>query len=627
MTTKWVFDPEPPSGQRTGGSAAEYSFKGGVDILAREVIQNSLDAKKGSEAVGVTFRFVQLTDEMRGRFLEAISWETIEDNLRAAPEERGGGAIKSALAQMESTGLRLLIVEDTGTKGLEGTEKRSADSEKNPFCALVKDELYSDKGDETSGGSFGLGKSVLWAFSGLKTVLFSSVPATHPDGKSGLRFCGRTALPWHTTEDDGACTGAGWFGRAVGPNDASRRAESLWGAEAAAIASDCLCARADGDTGLSAVILGYSEPGESDRPLTEEADLMVGAVLESFWPAITLGALNVAVQVEENGEVVLRREVSPSAHPGYRQLGELLTRFHTGKLGEAETLEPGQEAFSKVTLGVPKRMALPQHNETVVKAVVLVRVLEDGEDCGEALERIFKFRKPGMVVRSDSQRNLSLGARPFIAAVLAGEAAGASENDKRAEQFLRAAEPPAHDEWTHKTRRIKLEYGQGASTRLSEFEKGIRDVVRRLVSKPEEKGGGLPRDLLKHLRFSTATGGPNARFLSVTHQKATVVDGSWHFSTRCRRLRVTPTPWHVLVRLNYGRDGGGSDPLKAIGSIDATDSTRLEIRNGVAYLEFPPHVEETRVVGRTDQDMMPAIGTRARLSIQVDAAAGAMPDV
>ncbi len=627
MTTKWVFDPEPPSGQRTGGSAAEYSFKGGVDILAREVIQNSLDAKKGVGAVGVNFRFVQLTDEMRSRFLEAISWETIEDNLRAAPEERGGGAIRSALDQMQATGLRLLVIEDTGTKGLEGAEKRSTDAEKNPFCALVKDELYSDKGDETSGGSFGLGKSVLWAFSGLKTVLFSSIPDNPPAGKSGLRFCGRAALPWHTTEEDGACTGAGWFGRAIAPDEPSRRAESLWDVEAAAIAEACLCSRADKDTGLSAVIVGYSEPGESDRPLTEEADLMVAAVLESFWPAITTGALAVTVQVEQNGVVVLKRDVIPSAHPGYRQLGELLTRFHAGKLSETETLEPGTEGFAKVALGVPKRSAPSQHPELSVKALVLVRVLEDGEECGEVAERIFKFRKPGMVVRSDTQSNLSLGARPFIAAVLAGEAAGSSQNDTRAEQFLRAAEPPAHDEWTHKTRRIKLEYHQGASTRLSEFEKGVRDVVRRLVSKPEEKGGGLPRDLLKHLRFSTATGGPNGRFLSVTHQKATVADGGWQFSTRCRRLRVTPTPWHVTVRLNYGRDGGGSDPLKAIGAIDASDCSRQEIRNGVAFLEFPAHIEETRISGKTDPSMMPAIGTRSKLSIQVDAAAGAMPDV
>ena len=214
MSVRWIFDPAPPSGKRTGGNAAEYSFEGRIDTLVREVVQNSLDAgRAGDEPVIVTFRLIELTGKHLDRFLSGLDWSSVEDNLRAIPEGRGGRGIRRAIEQMTTDGrLRILVIEDHGTCGLEGEEQRRNDEERNSFCALVRDDLYSDKPGTDSGGSFGLGKSVLWAYSGLKTALFASIPLNPPDGRSGIRVIGRTSLPYHETESDGACTGDGWLG-------------------------------------------------------------------------------------------------------------------------------------------------------------------------------------------------------------------------------------------------------------------------------------------------------------------------------------------------------------------------------------------------------------------------------
>jgi hypothetical protein len=619
MTLRWIFDPVPPSGKRTGGDPAEYSFRAKIDTLVRDVVQNSLDARIEGQTAQVAFRIIDLDGEYRTAFLAAIDWDGLEDNLAAVPEKRGGLAILRARESLATSGLRLLVIEDRGTRGLEGPEERVNDEEPNPYCALVKDDLYSDKDDSSAGGSFGLGKSVLWAFSGLKTVLFSSIPRNPPESKSGLRLVGKASLPWHETADDGPCAGSGWFGTPVHPNTDQRRAESVWGRDAERVAAACLCARDEGATGLTEVIVGFAEPGEEDRDVASLVKDINDAALESFWPAIAEHRLAVEIEALTNDTVTQRLMVDPWTTPGYLQLSQVLAKFRRGELSTRSQLQPGEECVFWIGLEVPERTLDPLHPDLTSPVALLVRVLADGEDAGAAMNRVARFRGRGMIIRSDQQPHFTLGARTFLAAVLAGEAAGSGREFTCAEQFLRAAEPPAHDEWVHDTRQIKQHYKSwGTRTKLAHFDTAIRDAIARLVAKPREPGGSLPKALLRFLRFGGGGGGGSERFLSVTRQRAEVVDGKWSFGFHCRRIRPGDEPWIVIVKLKYGRDGGGSDLLKAIGKIVAADATSIEIRNGKAVLEFPPGITAVTVEGTTDPDGMPAVGTRAVLSIHVD---------
>ena len=79
-----------------------------------------------------------------------------------------------------------MLIADHGTHGLTGGE----DEEEGNFNLLCRHELITASDRRDSGGSFGIGKSVLWRFSMLSTVLFGSWPDDEDRrGSSGGPSC------------------------------------------------------------------------------------------------------------------------------------------------------------------------------------------------------------------------------------------------------------------------------------------------------------------------------------------------------------------------------------------------------------------------------------------------------
>lgn len=629
MSVQWVFDPAPPSGARKGGNAAEYGFEGRIDVLVRETVQNSMDAgDPWGQPVDVRFRILELTGDHMASFLEAVGWEALEDNLRAVPERRGGSPIHRAIAEMYAKDrLLLLAIEDRGTDGLTGNEIRVADDEINRFSALVRDELYSDKDASDAGGSYGLGKILLWAYSAFKTVLFSSVPRTCPDGRAGLRFIGRTSLPYHETDVDGRCAGAGWLGVPRDDGD-GRHAVSVWSREAVDIAERCVAGRAGDDFGLTTVIVGFEEPGQETRAVGEIVDSIREAALESFWPALARGHVRIAIAHERDGETVHETAVDPLESPGYAELASLLGDYDAGRLLQKERLDAeGDAALQHVLLEVPKRLSRPGHEAFTGRTVLLVKLIAEDRRLEAVRDTVSRFRRPGMIVRQSGGRALSISARPYVAVLLCGRASGDGEEEQRIEQFLRAAEPPEHDRWQADTRAVKDSYQTwGVAAKLGRFEKAVLDAVRRLVSLPERKGGELPRELLRHLRFGDTGGGGSPRFVTSSIEARTS-GNRWIFAIRCRRTRPDDSPWHVVVRLKYAVDGGAADDVHAITAISSEAATRAEIRKGDGYLEFPGSVKTAAIRGETSPDSLPAVGTRAAVQIRVDGQKGGLDGV
>jgi hypothetical protein len=509
---------------------------------------------------------------------------------------------------------------------LTGTENRVNDDEKNSFCALVKDELYSDKASEDAGGSFGLGKSLLWAYSSMKTVIFASAPVEHPTGAHGPRFIGRTSLPYHETDHDGPCSGDGWLGVRRGHDEHDRRAESLWGEHAASRLEPAVCAREADDTGLSAVIVGFSEPGEEDRDLADVMQSVVDAALESFWPAITRGDLIIDVTHEVNDELRNHRTVDPLVSDAYRPVAQLLRAYDKGEVEEVDSLEDQDYGLRWIPIRVPQRNEDPDpHEEYEGHVGLLIQLLDDDQRYAPIKDHAFRFRRPGMIVRSSQRSNLSINARPYVALVVCGRACRSGLEHDRVERFLRCAEPPAHDQWTHNTRAIKEQYkAHGCRKKLEEFEMRIRNAIRGLVSPPEEPGGPLPKKLLQHLRFGDSGGGGHPRFLSVTRPRARVEGDIWTFDAHCRRVIPDDGPWVVTIHLKYAVDGGGADDVRAIAEVGSSAASKAEVHNGVGYLEFPPDVERANISGRTDAALHPAVGTRSAIRLRIDGRAGGM---
>ena len=154
---------------------SEEYFTGSIaESLARETIQNSLDAVAGEGPVRVTFE-LQTT---RTEDLPDIA--TLQSVIDAAlPEYRnhqGAHLIEDAAAALGSTFTDVLRVGDYGTTGLTGSE-RLADSA-SALSALTRGSGVSSS-DGSRGGSFGIGSKAGLAASTLRTVFFNS--KTHPD--------------------------------------------------------------------------------------------------------------------------------------------------------------------------------------------------------------------------------------------------------------------------------------------------------------------------------------------------------------------------------------------------------------------------------------------------------------
>lgn len=136
--------------------------------LTREVLQNSIDAhQKGLDApVRVEFKFETIqAKEILGEN------ELINDILPKAErfwKEKNNADtlhyLETFKSVLTSETIDMLVISDYNTTGLNN---------KN-FASLIEGDAYSEKNDETSAGSKGIGKAAPFAASNLRTVFYNS---------------------------------------------------------------------------------------------------------------------------------------------------------------------------------------------------------------------------------------------------------------------------------------------------------------------------------------------------------------------------------------------------------------------------------------------------------------------
>ncbi len=186
--------------------------------LAREVIQNSLDAKpeENNEPVTVIFKLEEFSrNEFPGQ-------ETLLNVLNAGREYykddvKAQDFLLNAITCLKNDVIPFLKISDFNTTGLKGMD----DDKKGGWYNLVKATGSSPKLD--GGGSFGIGKGAPFAASNLRVVFYSTLK---DDGFT--KFQGIAELVSHEVEKD-IKRGVGSFGLGQGsltnPKDIP---EKLW---------------------------------------------------------------------------------------------------------------------------------------------------------------------------------------------------------------------------------------------------------------------------------------------------------------------------------------------------------------------------------------------------------------
>lgn len=163
--------PQNDTGEAEGLSDAgiETFKENSYSSAARESAQNSRDAAL-EFPVRVAYDLIMLKPSEIPDF----------ESLRIAVEACAAGNeelkdlkteqfFKRALAVLELEEIPALRISDFGTSGVSGPCKAGT-----PFHALVKSSGITNKGDPTSGGSFGIGKKAAFAISDLHTVFYST---------------------------------------------------------------------------------------------------------------------------------------------------------------------------------------------------------------------------------------------------------------------------------------------------------------------------------------------------------------------------------------------------------------------------------------------------------------------
>jgi hypothetical protein len=192
-----------------------------------------------------------------------------------------------------------------------------------------------------------------------------------------------------------------------------------------------------------------------------------------------------------------------------------------------------------------------------------------------------------MVVKYERRSGVVTGARPFHAVLLAGTLAGQDGHQQAAEQFLRFAEPTAHDDWSLNAD-LKERYAHGAGARIREmYDRVIKALQQhvRLEAAVSTEGPAILKELFS-LRVANPTG-QQARW-KLQQVTARPHDGAWEVTGRVAVTNARK-PYRVLLKPSFDAESGRGLSLdwSQLESQDATgDGERLHAEAGTTVVRF-----------------------------------------
>ena len=401
-------------------------FKGQpVSRLAREVIQNSLDAREDEKKpVHVSFELITLhaRDFGRDELLEAVrSCQNDNDDTIVAEHLQ---AVEDALS---SDSISCLRISDRNTTGL--VEKH--------WDSLIKMQGVSHKPGEGAGGSHGIGKYAPFAISSARTVFYWT--CYEEAGKRIERCQGKSVLMSHRGH---STQGTGFYGVKKGCKEIP--SEKIPGS----LKLDKV------SCGTSILVLGHKLDSNWRREVAS-------SVLENFFYAIEKDMLNVIIEPEDDEEIEINSENLEECFQKYIIDEDDFEEGDFSSLAQAKTF--WQISSGKFADGV-KEFGKQDNDFGHCKLWIKV-------DKGLS-SRVGLVRHTGMLI-TDQQKNLTRFPRyQDFAALCFFEDPGGNE-------LLRRMENPTHDQLEpNRLLDDKVETGERALKRIRDW---IRSKVRELA--------------------------------------------------------------------------------------------------------------------------------------------------
>lgn len=437
----WRFPPLSGGTKQGFNNNDVEAFRGEelMDNLAREICQNSLDAKPegASGPVKVVFELKSVLAPAYPLFAEYRKCiqgcrKYYENNMGHQLEQFLGDA-DEMLARKE---IPVLVASDYNTKGLEGS--RSRDISKSWEALTSADGISAEKNDD-SGGSFGIGKNAPFACSALRMVFYNTLAS---DGESAFIGVGRLA----TFYDEDAGEDTQRVGRYQLNDDENRRWDPIY-PESNDTFRDLFKRN---ERGTDVIIPGFALEDGWERALEK-------SVVESFLVAISEGRLVVEVR-GKTGTTLIDEENLPSLVGSYKQDRQMVD---TWRLYEAYVNPDKRETLS-----------ILEDNDVEV-------FIASRPDFGK---KIGFFRNTGMRVYY-TYRNIF---QHYAALVVIRE--------KELASLLRETEPARHNKWDHKNISAGTKEGKEKREKARKAIKDINDQLLGLLKAQFEVGSKSSMD-------------------------------------------------------------------------------------------------------------------------------------
>lgn len=457
-----------------------------ADALVREAIQNSLDARRPGTPARVRIAFSgpsgALTGKQRERYLDGL--------VPHVTAGRNGGA--SRLGPDER--LEFVVVEDFGTRGLQGDPRQSEDDEigasafRNDFYYFWRNVGRSRK-SASDLGRWGLGKTVFAAASRASAFFALTVRANDPRpllmGQAVLRIHKLGGVRYYPY---------GYFGGFEGdfalPFDDAELIDSF--------RRDFRLARV-AEPGLSVVI------PFPDRDLTQQA--LLPSLAHHYFVPILAGDLS--IDLEHDG----RYETLDAA--SFARIVERIGRSEASSLPRLVDLARWGLALAPdapVRLPEPAQSVAPRWSSDQATEQALAPLREPFNRGDRIAVRVPVWVKPSSGEPACSTFDVWLERDDTISAAdeqfvrdgitIAGVRGGVQADvraivrvrDRALSALLGDSENPAHTEWQERSPRFKDRYRHGPTT--LRYVKGAPREIVRLLTRPAE---GRDLALLRHV--------------------------------------------------------------------------------------------------------------------------------
>lgn len=496
MTTppRWRFRQMQPDEMNIDPIEAEFfsteALGSLADALVREAVQNSLDARRPGERLAMRFHFPRTDAFLQGPSRDACL-AGLEPHLRASRI----GLTADVLPETDEP-LSFVVIEDFGTRGLQGAPEQSADDEleiegaaRNDFFFFWRNIGRSRK-HAAELGRWGLGKTVFQAASRINSFFGLTVRAD--DGRRLL--LGQSVLKIHKAEGKRFYP-YGYFGRFDDE-----------GFTLPIEAPDVLDAFSR-DFGLSrerapglSIVVPYPDPD-----ITPAA--VIDAVLRHYFMPIL--ARDMTVEVTHSGRTDrLDRETLPRLFAA-ASAGAAATLAHVFELARWCIAVPRDE---HLRLSPPAESAAPRWDDACLSPREL-----------ETLRRRFDAGRPIAVtapvwvkpigappklsefdVYLERDESLERADEHFVregitvtgvrAALPRGIRLIAAVRDRALSALVGDSENPAHTEWQERSLKFKGRYHHGPFT-LRYLRNVPRELVRLLTRPAEGRDHALLRQL------------------------------------------------------------------------------------------------------------------------------------